>query len=102
MDGLFLLYLITFVPIASSGSPSKYMAITKGRDALFIQIGIKQDWDRVKENVEKSVDPKTKRLLGYGASTYHIVSQKKLEVRLNTITINAGTRVISVGWQFSF
>ena len=96
MDSIFLLYLLAFIPVKGVNSG----VIITTRDALFIQTGIRKDYDVVKKNVEKRI-PKT-IALGAGLG-YRLISKKELEINSRAYGHwNVAKDRVHVSWGFSW
>jgi hypothetical protein len=77
-SGIFILYGLTFVPI-SAGQYTGGLSTT--REAVFMQTGIKNDWDVVRIAAEKRV-PKA---AAQGAAVFAVVQRRALTIHDHTL-----------------
>jgi len=92
---VFLLYGLTFVPIAAGEYTE---ALIKAREAAFIQSGIAEDWHQVRQAAEKRV-PKGLKHLGVA---YTLIHKQELRLKTSGAVIHLKKDSATLSWGFSW
>lgn len=98
INGLFMLYLLTYVPI-NAGQYTDALSTTRG--AVMIRSGVESDWNETKGIVEKQI-PKALRV---GGIIYGVVRRQEAQVRLwqyGVLRLAVHNKVYSAVWSIPF
>jgi len=94
MDGLVLLYAITFIPVSGVyGS-----AIDQARKAALVQSGVEANWRQASAALERRVPPTILRAAAVGAA----IKQRQLILQYRPVTVTAspGSARAVFSWGF--
>lgn len=94
MHGLFVLYLLTFVPVTGKNVAAK----TKARDAALIQVGAKEDWDMVTHAIDSKIPAKVKEV----GTIYGIVHNREIKFKVKQFDVQANEQSTAVLWTVPF
>ncbi len=94
MHGLFVLYMLTFVPITGKEVAAK----TTARDAALIQVGAKEDWDMVTQAIDRRIPDKVKQV----GSVYGVVRNKEVKFKVRQFDVHMTEHRSAVLYTISF
>jgi len=96
MNGLFLLYGLTYVPVTAGNYTA---AVDEARTAAFMQSGLKTQWEAADKCAEKHVPV----IVFLAAGAASAIQHKQLEVRLQnygTWSVNNSGLKTTFSWGF--